>query len=280
MLGGGTITTVFNPPIATSLYSHSIAQTWTFSRSPYPDVCDASCSGSGCLQSVEIGWNVDKSTNGGTTHPLATHLFIFSTSQDYSNGCYNQFQTATTPSCMEGGALGSSIAAQMEFAVNYGTYPYETEFDTYNYDGDWYLAVNGITAFLYYGDQYNGSFETSAGAFQVGGEVETTTGSSFDVLSQSTSWPLGYGIGMGSGYCAESSPSAYHRGSYFYYDGGGGSIDWWVVGLSPQDYAPPPTSSWEYYYDYNQSKGEPYWGTGTGPFFYFGGVGTGYCAGN
>jgi hypothetical protein len=237
------------------------------------------------IQRLPLSRSFDATINAGPD-PYGTHLFIYSTSDDYtSTGCYNGFQATNGGACLQGQSLGTGVVAGMALSYNYGLYPAEVQFDTYNYEGNWYLAVNGTTAFVYYGDQYDGSFGTSAGAFQVGGEVEAP--STFDVPSESDSWYPGDGVGMGSGYCAESDQAGYHRASYFYFDGGGGAIDWWIVALNPVDYAPAPTSTWEYYYDYNQSNGEPYWGTQDVspdgyyyPFFYFGGTGTGDCAGN
>lgn len=202
MLGGGTITAVYNPPIGTDVVSHSLSQTWTFSAFPYLEVCDPSCTGPDCLQSVEIGWNVDSSANF-LQDPYGTHLFIYSTKDDYtSTGCYNGFQATEGGECLQGNSLGTVVAG-MALSYNYGLYPTEIQFDTYNYEGNWYLAVNGTTDFVYYGDQYNGSFGTSAGAFQVGGEVEAPP-PTFDVPSESDSWYPGDGVGMGSGYCAEA----------------------------------------------------------------------------
>ncbi len=50
------------------------------------------------------------------------------------------------------------VPSGMALSYNYGLYPTEDSLIPITAKAIWYLAVNRTTAFVYYGDQYNGSF--------------------------------------------------------------------------------------------------------------------------
>jgi hypothetical protein len=243
---------IFNPGIG--LGNHSLAETWTI---------DGARS-----QTVEVGWIVQPEYNGDAD----THLFIFSTNDDYATtGCYNN--VANTPNrCLTwignpqspfapGMLLSSTDTLSSDLGVMTA---YEPSFQVPGWSiwldfsgGSGWTLIGG-----YPGDQYSGPFASgNASEFDVGGEV--------------TGAPSGNGqynytsVEMGSGKCGESGyPYAAYVHDYGYYNGSA----WLVPQLTPiiEDKNVPP----RYDYSTKPKRGVNGWIN----YFYFGGDGQPVCS--
>jgi hypothetical protein len=157
--GGYAVFSVWNPShVYVAQPNHSIAQTWLLG------------SGSNGLETVEVGWTVDSSLNGDND----PHLFVFSTNNNYSGGCYNVNPYCPPTFVVESGAwmtpgmtLASGIVGAHHNYISLETY-YGSEA---GFNG-W--TISGVGA--YHSTSFSGSFQTMAWGFSAGGEVYDQTG--------------------------------------------------------------------------------------------------------
>jgi hypothetical protein len=193
------------------------------------------------MQTVELGWTVDNSFNQDAPTP---HLFLFSTTNGYGNGCYNNVPN------LPGACVPWVPSGQAAFALNQalsyanggqaGAPELEATVILVG-EGYWITLTIGSTS-SYIGYYPRGDFTPKMDSFSVGGEVYSQTGA----FSSS-------GLQMGSGYVASSGYpwAAYHRKfSAMWFDGG----NHWSTGADvcatrPNDYnfstTAPSFPSWD-----------------------------------
>jgi Neprosin len=185
-LGGHNFLNVWRPAIGANQI-FSLSQHW------YSGGSGAS------LQTAEVGWQVYPGKYGNP-NPV---LFIYWTADDYnSTGCYNLDCTAfvqVNSTWMLGGALSSvsvSGGNQAELEVAY-----------YNYQGNWWLYLGGMSrsqAVGYYPASLYGTGQLARNATGIdyGGETVGTA-----------SWPpMGSGAFASTGY----QKAAYQRNIYYF----------------------------------------------------------------
>jgi hypothetical protein len=161
---------ILKPVIASPGYSHSISQIWIGqhgARTP----CAANCE-----QTIEVGWNVDKTINSDAN----PHLFTFATSNGYGNGCYNNVNgkggTCIPSSWIAKGAtytpgMALTPGAQTELKVF-------VKYDPTSSPGGpaWWAAVNGQYIESWLSSDFSAipgtTMATSANYVLAGGEVE------------------------------------------------------------------------------------------------------------
>ena len=167
---GQTTISVFAPFVqggptpATGAYDHSIGQTWMIS--------------SDGEQTVETGWIVAPGVNGGDQ--TNAHLFIFSTTNDYSNGCYNNNPnifglTCAGPFVETPGAAytpGMTLSAT-QFNGSYQAIDFYTYFGNTGSGNGWIIYnVGYYPASNFWGSMASGT----AGKFQAGFESDDHSG--------------------------------------------------------------------------------------------------------
>jgi hypothetical protein len=164
------------------IFDHSLGQTWTIS--------------SDSTQTVETGYNIDPDINlGDKTNP---HLFIYSTTTNYSTGCYNN-TTDYVGSVPCDGVFVETVGAPYTPGMTltstsfYGTYQ---TMDFYTYYGSTGTGTNGWIIWnvgYYPSTNFSGSMASgSAGRFSAGDEVSDHT----------KQWviPIGSGTAATAGY--------------------------------------------------------------------------------
>jgi hypothetical protein len=166
--GGGAFTNAFAtinipppPYFVSSSTNHSIVQTWT-----------ARDVGTSSAQTVETGTTVDWQLNGDNNQ----HFFIFSTNNNYGNGCYNNNGSG----CLRWiGAPSAYFTPGMTLqSSQFGTLHVDQTLQVLNGDNGYGAAGwNIVGAGVYPATDYNGSMQASATVFHVGGEVYDDTGS-------------------------------------------------------------------------------------------------------
>jgi hypothetical protein len=94
---------IFAPAVPTNTAAsgdHSLSQTWTYSGTCFDDFGD-SCTGGNCVQSVELGWDVDPNLDVLLGLPVSGDqpaLFTFGTANGYASGCYDDIGSG----CLQG----------------------------------------------------------------------------------------------------------------------------------------------------------------------------------
>jgi hypothetical protein len=173
---------------------HSIAQTWTSSKGPNG------------TQTVEIGWNVDRSVYNDDL----VHLFIYSTTNSYDPqkpgfvGCYNNVGPGCAPFVVPPSAIvtpGQVLspsdffsAPQFEHFITTNSPAAPPPSDPMNTTPGWWLQSAGGIIGYYPSSDYVGTMQTQATTFQIGAEI----------YDQTASWV----IPMGSGFDLRQADSS------------------------------------------------------------------------
>jgi hypothetical protein len=173
--GGNSNLNVWDPQVNTSEGEvFSLSQEWY-----------AGGSGSG-LQTEEVGWVVYPNMFGDEK----PHLFIFSTTDDYGDGCWNN-------SCgdfvinTDGGVLGASLSPVSKS----GGTQYEVSAQYLFYKGNWWMGFQGTWIGYYPGSMYGGGQNSKyAQTIEFGTEA---VGSDIWPPAGSGAWPS-----KGFGYAA------------------------------------------------------------------------------
>ena len=204
-----------------------------------------------------MGWNVDPYVNAGN-NPNSAHLFIFATTNGYGNGCYNNVGSNCVPWVAQSGAVVTP-GMTLPNGTPGGT-QHELTLYTLNYSAGWYLyaLIDSSGGYLgYYPTaDFSGTMQTSAGVYQVGGEVSDVT----------EAWvvPMGSGATPTAGY----GQAAYHHDFYAATPSGGWSTNFTANGSTvPSAYAISTTTaaggSWADYFYYGDAPAV-FWGQNYG----------------
>ncbi|HEY2514860.1 MAG TPA: neprosin family prolyl endopeptidase [Polyangiaceae bacterium] len=172
-----------NPALGSG--GHSLSQSWMFSGSKRL-ACNgsnaATCCNPGdpqCEQTVEVGWIKDR-TAAGSTRP---YIFTYATNNGYlsSGSCYNGASFPGCPTWVPGAQspffVGETLPAS-DISVAGGA-QHEMTAITYNSGaGTWCIeiAVDGWYSMLGCYTGFTGLMSTTAQYFQVGGEVQSSSG--------------------------------------------------------------------------------------------------------
>ncbi len=228
VVAGSSTMAIYDPAIPLlnlddfSTYVHSIAQTWTLGYAQ-----------TGLLETVEAGWNIDEWLYEDDAPTGQTHLFIYSTVDNYNiTGCYNDWdwtaqcgETDDAGNCIEGGCVpwvqvskqyvpGMTLPASAVEAVNPrkpATFPKELSLTTVSLEGNWWIlaqVAGGPPSLLgyYAGSEVNGPML----GFEAGGEVASGTG-------EFANTPMGSGLPPTEG----QGLAAYHRNYFALMQGAG-----------------------------------------------------------
>lgn len=260
-----------NPLVNQNEYGdHSLAQTWTLSGTGINDFGCTCTTGSDCIQSVEVGWDVDQYWNSYFGRSAgSTTVFIFSTNDGYSTGCYDGL---SGPGCLTWiGTPGATLVPGYETNLPVGLpgqQQHEVAFIVARTSPGWYIysSVDGGNwgAMGYYPyTNYYGTMQNYASGFRVGGEIYDGTGA----------WvtPMGSGVTPNGGY----GNAAYHR-DYEICNMLSCDTTFVTEATRPSDYTfstspaqPPGTTSNAFYYGsaahvfWNGDYGRQNWPNGT-----------------
>jgi hypothetical protein len=146
-------------PLVRRTPDHSLAQTWTQSLDQN--------------ETVEVGWTVDPALNAGN-NPSSPHLFIFSTNDGYTTGCYNNTGGNCLPFIL---APQATVTPGMTLSSStFGGTPVRLGLNTISGDlGYGATGWNIVGVGVYPATNYN-AMRTTATIFQIGGEVFDQTG--------------------------------------------------------------------------------------------------------
>ncbi len=211
-------TGVFDPTVTNddAAFPHSLSQTWmiTGTQVTTPEtLCTTDC-----IQSVEVGWNVDPLVYSGTAAPLAAHFFIFATNDGYTTGCYNNVAAGDTCLAWTSTPQATLTPGQVLSAGSPGGGQVEMTFETaVNPGTGWEIFLGdpraGDEIGYYTDDDYSGTMRTSATTFEVGAEVYDPTSNWLVPMAGGASPTAGFGQ---AGY--HHDYAAYNGGSSFNYD--------------------------------------------------------------
>ena len=147
-----------------------------------------------CIQSVEVGWDVDPNIYAHD-YPLAPHLFIYATNLGYGNGCYND----VFPDCVGWTTFpGSPLVPGM--TVTFGSpggAPSELPIIVENDENNtgWIVFAGGYELGSYGdgGSVFTGTMQNYAQTFMVGGEVFDTSSEWVTRMGSGADPSTGYG---------------------------------------------------------------------------------------
>jgi hypothetical protein len=193
--GGGAIFSLNGPVIAVPASEFSLSQLWIVAGS------------SSNTNTAEVGWQVYPAGHP-SDNPLAPHLFVYWTSDDYQNtGCYN-LQCSGFVQINNTWVLGGAFAQYTTLAENSNV---EYEVAIYvvfvpKIPG-WALVIDNTVVGYWPSSIYN-LLQTSADSVQFGGEVEPAT--------------IPTATAMGSGaFPSQGYPIAAYQKNVVYFDTAG-----------------------------------------------------------
>jgi hypothetical protein len=197
--GGGAIFSVNGPVIADPSYEFSLSQLWIVAGD------------SSNINTAEVGWQVYPSAHR-SQHPLAPHLFIYWTSDDYqATGCYNLECSGFVQihnSWVLGGAFSRYTTLTENSNIEYEVAIYVV-FDP-KIPG-WVLVIDNAVVGYWPSSIYN-TLRTSGDSVQFGGEIAPAT--------------IPTDTAMGSGaFPSEGYPIAAYQRNVFYFDSAGKAFD-------------------------------------------------------
>jgi hypothetical protein len=189
---GSTVMSIYGPNVPSVAGDHSLSQLWLYSGSN-TSVDGPPCT-SDCVQSVEIGWDVDNVINSGDQN--TPHLFLFSTNNGYGDGCYNNIPNLPG-ACVPWVPLpGAAFALNQALSYNPAgdTPPLELTATVLLVGGGYWITLQIGSTSSYIGYFPQSDFSAPMETFQVGGEVEDQTETFLDLAMGSGNYPdSGYG---------------------------------------------------------------------------------------
>lgn len=185
---------------------HSLAQVWMTAGCGF-QYQDQTCEGTDCIESVEVGWDVDPTyLNAGRPKPSAPHLFIFSTNDGYATGCYDgDSMFGTCDDTWIGApqspmALGMTLTAsipgstQTELALRLSV-----QSPSWGNGPGWLIewsangAGNTVPLGYYPSTGFHNQMVSTGDTFQVGGEILDATDKMVVPMGSGASASLGFG---------------------------------------------------------------------------------------
>jgi hypothetical protein len=169
---------------AASPTQHSLAQIWFGAGNKFAPCDGCACTGPGCFETIEVGWNVDH--HQGMYSDYDPHLFIYSTEDGYGmTGCYNNMGNGCPtwiPNPSSWYFPGMDLAG---LDPSYADFPPQYDLNItvgYRYSAGWqvtmcidaqYCSTLGYYALSDYSAPLNASPGYAHGTFfNAGGEVE------------------------------------------------------------------------------------------------------------
>lgn len=254
--GGQTFLNIVSPNAQND--QHSLAQLW-FGAGPLSPLPSGTCNpepqpctstGPDCVQTIEVGWDVDFSLFSS----LAPHLFTFSTNDNYdTTGCYNNMASSSSEACLPWVQVSQQFAPAMnlnEYVQGWEAYSGSTpapltdlaiEVAKYSDTGGlsgWGIFIcigptdvgpncdlMGVYPFTdYYPPMDNGDGNARGTFFHVGAEVN-------DATLQQNGVECGFGVPpspqMGEGLCiGEPESQTAYAHDYYYLGSIEGAFDW------------------------------------------------------
>ena len=266
----GTVTGADGGP--TQSNDHSLAQVWMTAGCGL-EYDGRTCEGTDCINSVEVGWDVDPNyLENGKPQPFAPHLFIFSTTDGYVTGCYNNDPMrgqCDTPGNGSAGWVGAphpvmtpgmqltpstlgGNQTELTIKVSYTTPSWA------NTPG-WLVQVSttgggNLTDLGYYpaGD-FRNQMQSSGDDFQVGGEIADVSNTMIVPMGSGAPAVAGYGqAGYVYDFAASSTESGWTNG--FNVTGvtepSGARLNYAISTTTP----PKPGGNWQNYFYYGSPQ--------------------------
>jgi hypothetical protein len=271
IITAGTEMSVYAPVVPTSA-EHSLSQVWLFEGTNAIDL-GGTCT-SDCVQSVEVGWQVDAAvpTDKGTTDGVNPYIFTYATVDGYVSGCWNGDTTdngaacptfvpfTQVPATLTPGAEIAYHAPQTPNASVPSTLPTEMQVIITQNDGNYWVQLTVGGSESWYIGYYAGSnYAKPMATFQVGGEAENASN-----VFTGTGLQMGSGLAPTEGY----GFAAYHHDSFaeIFTLAGGGSTTIYDSGTLCAS-TPPGDPSPPYSYSTTPPAGASDWAG----YFYYGG---------
>ncbi|HVW29455.1 MAG TPA: neprosin family prolyl endopeptidase [Polyangiaceae bacterium] len=262
----GTASLSINKPLVptTPIYDHSLAQVWLTAGCGF-NLAGRTCQGADCIESVEVGWDVDPTyVFASTKNPANPHLFIFSTNDGYTTGCYDNDTDHDLETCDDRWVANphAVMAPAMELSPSVlgGT---QTElalsvvFETPSWSNSpgWVVragttgAANVTDVGYYPAADFQNQMQSSADAFQVGGEIADETNGMVVPIGSGASAQSGFGrAAFVHDFEADTTESGWTQS---FYDTGvtipaGDPVNYTISTTT----APKPGGNWQNYFYY------------------------------